>query len=110
MARGIKNVYGISKKSTYFFIFLFVVFCCLFTGCKSTTVLDNGGTTTEIRDGISELERQELESQRTEFEIKESGKEIEQTSDAIDGIINESAEHYNRIDRILQQIREQSIE
>lgn len=82
-----------------------IFFLCIFlflTSCRSTRVHDNGSSTTEIRDGISELERRELEAQKIQSEL-------EKTSDEIGSSLDRQTEHYNVIDGILQQIRNQVI-
>lgn len=83
------------KKNT---LFILIVFVSLFfvTGCQSTRVLDNGISTTDIRDGVHELEKSELEARETNHELEST--------------VRESAESHRRIESILQQIREQSID
>ena len=110
MEKGCLNVFKKTQKNNSSFICICILSLLFSASCKSTNILDNGGTTTDIRDGISELENNEFKSQRTEFEITESSKEIERTSSKIDRIIYESAEHYTTIDRILQQVRNQTSE
>lgn len=95
MVRGLKNET---------FIFLSIIsFVATMSSCNSTRVLDNGISTTEIRNGISELEREEFETERIKHEL-------EATSDELDNVIRESSEHYRTIDELLQQIRKQPID
>lgn len=84
-------------------MFLFSFTCCIIlSSCESTKLPNNGATTTEIRDGISDLERRELEAQKIQSEL-------ERTSDEIGSSLDRQTEHYNVIDGILQQIRNQVI-
>lgn len=100
-------VQRIRKKVYSILPFICPIIGFILCDCTSTRISDNGISTTEIRDGISELEKQQLDSQRTELEIKQSGKDIEQSSIDIGETIKRQTIHYRNIDKILQQIREQ---
>ena len=83
--------------------YLFLLCTILFlSACRSTNLPGDGSSTTEIRDGISDLERRELEAQKIQSEL-------ERTSDEIGSSLDRQTEHYNVIDGILQQIRNQVI-
>lgn len=96
------NVLSGRKKINYRHLADIICLCFIFSGCASTNISGNGATVTEIRDGISELERQEYEALRIKY-----GLEI--TSQEFDRVIDSQAEHYRNIDELLQRIREQVI-
>ena len=70
--------------------------CLFFIGCRTTRIPSDGTTTTDIRNGISELEREQSEAAKLEQEIADR--------------LERETDHYRRIDAILQQIRKQLTE
>ena len=77
--------------------YLILICTCLFlVGCRTTRIPSDGATTTDIRNGISELEREQSETARIEQEITDR--------------LERETDHYIRIDTILQQIRKQLAE
>lgn len=84
-------------------VYIVLLVCgCMFFSCKSTNVYGPGISTTDIRDGVSELERSELEA----TEVKRDLKEIERD---IDEIVRDQAGSLEQIESVLQQIRKQPI-
>lgn len=103
------NVQRTRKENNLGIIILCFACICLYPACKSTDLHGNGISTTEIRDGISELENGEYKSLKLENEFRENQRELQNETDRIGEIIDKSTEHYRTIDRILQQIREQPL-
>lgn len=90
------------KKINYSLsLILLVVVFSLFS-CKSTGIQGNGISTSEIRDGLSDLERQELEAERNKHELENTSRELDDNIRTTSGILE-------GIDAVLQQIRKQPI-
>lgn len=101
--------------------FLYFILAVVIIGCKTTRVLDNGVSTSEVRDSLSELGKEQAGDARnaqaisdTSANLAETSREITETSnnlaESISGAIGKLEEQgtdNREFKKLCEQIREQ---
>ena len=80
------------------------------TGCHTTKeILDNGTTTTDIRDAVSELQSDQATSAAGAQAISDTVDQVKTTVDRAVGTLESGANEDKEFDALCKQIRDQSL-